>query len=383
VSTSAPLQDDPVAFASLGLPTELISVLAAEGIVDAFPIQAATMADALAGRDVVASAPTGSGKTLAFGLPSIVRTWRAHPGRPRTLILAPTRELAAQIAADLVPLARAWHRRVFAFHGGVGYEAQVLALDRGVDIAVGCPGRLLDLLDQGELDLGDVRLVVVDEVDRLADMGFLPEVSRLLDATMSARQTLFFSATLSGDVEALIDKYQTDPVRHEVGPSSDDVVHEIWIVDETKRTECCAELVAGAGSAIVFTRTRHGADRLAQRLTRLGVRAVAIHGGRSQVQRERALDAFRRGKVDALVATDVAARGIHVDAVACVVQYDLPADATDFIHRAGRTGRAGAPGLTVTLSTAKGRQRALELARGAGVEAFVRVLTRAPKPTAR
>jgi superfamily II DNA/RNA helicase len=377
VPTSAPLPDHPVAFASLGLPPELLAALTTRGFVDAFPIQAATMADVLAGRDVAGCAPTGSGKTLAFGLPAILSTWRAHPGRPRTLVLAPTRELTAQIAAELGPLAGAWQRRVFAFYGGIDSDEQLLALDRGVDIAVGCPGRLLDLVDEGELDLVDVRLVIIDEADRLADMGFLPDVRRLLDLTPPARQTLLFSATPDGDVDALVREYQSDPVRHEIRPPAiDGVAHEIWIVNEATRSESCAQLVEAAGSAVVFTRTRHGADRLAQRLGRLGVRAVAIHGGRPQPQRERALHAFKGGRVDVLVATDVAARGIHVDGVGCVIHYDLPADARDYIHRSGRTGRADAPGLVVTLATPKHRERALEVARSAGAEALVRFLTR-------
>jgi superfamily II DNA/RNA helicase len=366
------VDDAPVPFSSFGLPGEILAVLDARGITETFPIQTAALPDALAGRDVSGRAPTGSGKTLAFGLPMVMRTNRARPYHPRALVLAPTRELAAQIATELAPLANARRLRVHCFYGGVGFEAQRKALKRGVDIAIACPGRLADLVGQRSINLSEVGFVVVDEADRMADMGFLPDVRRLLDATASKRQTLLFSATLDGDVDVLIRHYQTDPVRHEVAPPEiGEVDHHIWLVNETERTERCAELIRSAGSAIVFTRTRHGADRLALRLERSGVAAAAIHGGRSQAQRDRALDAFKHGKVRALVATDVAARGIHVDDVGCVVQYDLPADSKDYLHRSGRTGRAGATGMVVTLVPHKSRGVAVKMATAAGVDAQV------------
>ncbi len=366
------VDDAPVSFSSFGLPGEILAILDARGITEAFPIQSAALPDALAGRDVAGRAPTGSGKTLAFGLPMVMRTHRARPYHPRALVLAPTRELAAQIATELTPLAAARRLRVHCFYGGVGFEAQRKALKRGVDIAIACPGRLADLVGQRSVNLGEVEFVVVDEADRMADMGFLPQVRRLLDATARERQTLLFSATLDGDVDVLIRNYQTDPVRHEVAPPEiGEVDHHIWLVNETERTERCAELIRGAGSAIVFTRTRHGADRLALRLERSGVAAAAIHGGRSQAQRDRALDAFKHGKVRALVATDVAARGIHVDDVGCIVQYDLPADAKDYLHRSGRTGRAGATGMVVTLVPHNSRGVAVKMATAAGFDAQV------------
>ncbi len=352
----------PPTFASLGVAPDLVAVLADRGITEPFPIQAATLPDALAGRDVTGRAPTGSGKTLAFGLPAVTRTRRARPHHPRALVLAPTRELAAQIAAELAPLAAARGRRVHAFYGGMSFVPQRKALRRGVDIAVACPGRLADLLGQQALSLDEVELVVVDEADRMADMGFLPEVRRLLDATAPTRQTLLFSATLDGDVDVLIRAYQRDPAHHEVvPPETGPVAHHLWLVREAERTERTAELVTGSPSALVFTRTRHGADRLAKRLVQAGVSVAAIHGGRSQAQRDRALDSFRHGRVRALVATDVAARGIHVDRVGCVVQYDLPADAKDYVHRAGRTGRAGAGGMVVTLAPPDKRAAAEKL----------------------
>ena len=361
-------------FATLGVAADLVAVLVDRGISDPFPIQVATLPDALDGRDVTGRAPTGSGKTLAFGLPVISRVRKAQPGRPRALVLAPTRELAAQIAAELSPLAAARGRRVHSFYGGTSFEPQRKALRRGVDIVVACPGRLADLIAQGCVSLSDVEVVVVDEADRMADMGFLPEVRSLLDATSADRQTLLFSATLDGDVDVLVRNYQREPARHEVAPDeAGPVDHHLWLVGEAERTERTAELVTAAASTIVFTRTRHGADRLVKRLGQVGVRATAIHGGRSQAQRDRALDAFRRGRVQALVATDVAARGIHVAGVGCVIQYDLPADAKDYVHRAGRTGRAGADGMVVTLAAPAQRAAAEKLLASVGGELIVTV----------
>jgi superfamily II DNA/RNA helicase len=359
-------------FVTLGVAADLVAVLVDRGITDPFPIQAATLPDALAGRDVTGRAPTGSGKTLAFGLPIVSRIGRAGPGRPRALVLAPTRELAAQIAAELVPLAAVRGRRVQSFYGGTSFVAQRNALRRGVDIAVACPGRLADLIAQGAVSLGDVEVVVVDEADRMADMGFLPEVRRLLDSIRRDRQTLLFSATLDGDVDVLVRNYQRDPARHEIVPDEPAPVdHHLWLVGEGERTERTAELVMAGASTMVFTRTRHGADRLVKRLGQAGVTALPIHGGRSQAQRDHALDAFRRGRVRALVATDVAARGIHVNGVACVIQYDLPADAKDYVHRAGRTGRAGADGMVVTLAAPAQRATAEKLLASVGADLIV------------
>jgi superfamily II DNA/RNA helicase len=359
-------------FATLGVANDLVAVLAGRGITEPFPIQAATLPDALAGRDVAGRAPTGSGKTLAFGLPIVSRVRKARPGRPRALVLAPTRELAAQIAAELAPLAAARTRTVHAFYGGTSFVPQRKALRRGVDIAVACPGRLADLLAQGDVALGDVEVVVVDEADRMADMGFLPDVRRLLDATDSQRQTLLFSATLDGDVAVLVRHYQHDPAHHEIAPTETGPVdHHLWLVDDAERTERTVELAVASPSVIVFTRTRHGADRLTRRLAQTGINVAPLHGGRSQAQRDRALDAFRRGRVRALVATDVAARGVHVDGVACVVQYDLPADAKDYVHRAGRTGRAGADGTVVTLAAPAQRAAAEKLIAAVGAKVIV------------
>jgi superfamily II DNA/RNA helicase len=339
-------------FADLGLPSPIVETLTQSGIDAPFPIQAAAIPDVLAGRDVAARAPTGSGKTLAFGLPMLALTPSAAPRRPTALILTPTRELAAQIRKELAPYGKATRRQVFAVFGGVRYGAQIEWLDRGVDILVATPGRLEDLMEQGIVDLGSVGIVTVDEADRMADMGFLPAVRRIIDATSANRQTLLFSATLDGDVAVLIRAYQTDPVRHESGgveSHATEATHLFWDVERTEKVHHTAEAIRAGGSTIVFTRTRHGADRLARQLDKQGVSAIAMHGGRSQNQRNRALADFAKGSVEALVATDVAARGIHVDDVATVVHYDPPNGHKDYLHRSGRTARAGASGTVVSL----------------------------------
>jgi len=342
----------PNRFSDLGVPAELVAALDARHIHDPFAIQRAAIPDALAGRDLCGQAPTGSGKTLAFGIPLVARLARAARNRPRGLVLAPTRELAAQIHAELEPLAAARQLRVGVAYGGVPYGPQRQALRQGVDILVACPGRLLDLVQQGVVSLGDVEILVVDEADRLADMGFLPAVRRLVDLTPDSRQTLLFSATLEGDVAELTRAYQRQPRRHEIAPVDDHRCrHTFWRVDESDRTVLAAEVIRNVGATIVFCRTRHGADRLARKLVQHGVLTAPIHGGRTQGQRDRALAAFADGDVRALVATDVAARGIHVDGVACVLHYDHPADHTTYIHRSGRTSRAGATGIVVSFVT--------------------------------
>ncbi len=339
-------------FADLGVSADLIDALDRRRITEPFPIQAASIPDALAGRDISGRAPTGSGKTLAFGIPMVERVPRARRLRPGGLILAPTRELAAQIQRDLLPLAKTRGRRVIAVYGGVGYDTQIRELRRGVDILVACPGRLIDLVERRAVELDGVEIVVIDEADRMADMGFLPQVRKLLDLVSADRQTILFSATLDGDIGLLAKNYQNDPVRHEVGDTEPDLeasTHAFWHIEATERPRHTATLINEHGSTIVFCRTRHGADRLVKQLSAAGVTAASIHGGRSQGQRDRALQSFKQGDVDALIATDVAARGIHVDGVACVVHFDLAEDAKAYMHRSGRTGRAGATGVVVTL----------------------------------
>jgi superfamily II DNA/RNA helicase len=349
--TTTSTVDASVDFASLGVPADITERLARDGVTHPFPIQAASLPDALAGLDVCGRAPTGSGKTLAFGIPLVHRVPKAKPRRPTALVLVPTRELAAQIERALTPLAKLRGRTVATFYGGVGFGPQLSALRKGCDIAVACPGRLADLVQQGEIRLDDVSIAVIDEADRMADMGFLPEVRRLLDRVRRDRQTLLFSATLDGDVDVLIKRYQSSPVRHEVAAPDDGSTthHVFWHLSRDQRVGVVAGLAERHYSTIVFCRTKRGADRVAKQLGQRGITAAAIHGDRSQAQRDRALAAFTDGKVQALIATDVAARGIHVDDVGCVIHYDIPADEKDYVHRSGRTGRAGQDGTVVTL----------------------------------
>jgi superfamily II DNA/RNA helicase len=355
----------PPTFADLGVPSSLCARLAELDLTEPFPVQAATIPDALAGRDVCGKAPTGSGKTIAFGVPLLARVSAAAPRRPRALVLVPTRELASQVEDQLSLLSAGTRTRVLAVYGGAGLQQQVRALHKGVEVVVATPGRLKDLLDRGSLRLDDVELVVVDEADRMADMGFLPEVRKLLDRVRDDRQTLLFSATLDGDVDILVRHYQRNPVHHEAASMEEqgEVTHRFWSVSHADRVAVTAAVVHASWPAIVFSRTRHGADRLAKQLTKAGVDAVAIHGDRSQGQRERALADFGRGKAQVLVATDVAARGIHVDGVACVLQFDPPAVDKDYVHRSGRTGRAGATGTVLTLVTPEKEQDVRRLQR--------------------
>ncbi len=369
-------------FAELGLPEPLIATLERRGISSPFPIQAQTIPDALAGRDVAGRAPTGSGKTLAFGLPVLTRLARGKSRRPRGLILSPTRELAEQIVTELQPLAKSVGRSIAAVYGGVSYGPQRSRLQQGIDLLVACPGRLEDLMEQGVVDLRDVDLVVVDEADRMADMGFLPAVRRILDTTASSRQTILFSATLDGDVATLTARYQRDPVRPHSDVQEDaagDVEHHFWKVARGDRAAHVAEVAAVNGRSIIFTRTRHGADRLARQLGHLGVGAVSLHGGRSQQQRNRALKDFMTGRAQALVATDVAARGIHVDGVASVIHYDPPEDEKAYLHRSGRTARAGASGIVVSLLDDGQVKAARRIQNALGIDS--RVVDRpAPRP---
>jgi superfamily II DNA/RNA helicase len=370
-------------FASLGVPSDIVAALDRKSITEPFAIQTMTIPDALAGRDVCGKAPTGSGKTLAFGIGAVARlTGKAsRPKHPRVLVLTPTRELAAQVASELQVLATPRNLRVDSFYGGVGYGPQLKALSRGVDVVVACPGRLGDLIERGSIRLDAVEIVVLDEADRMADMGFLPDVKRLLDLTPATRQTLLFSATLDGDIDVLVRRYQNDPARHELEVDEDDAsaaVHLFWRASSGDRVGVTADVVAAAGPTIVFSRTKHATDRIARQLEQRGIRAAAIHGDRSQKQREKALDLFVRGAVDALVATDVAARGIHVDGVNAVVHFDPPADAKDYVHRSGRTARAGATGVVVTLVTPDKAGAVKRLQRDLGVP----VGTTLPDPSA-
>ncbi len=343
---------NPSGFACLGVPADLCARLEAIGIVTPFPIQSAVVPDALAGRDVGGRAPTGSGKTLAFGLPLAARLTPARRRLPTALVLAPTRELAGQIAAELTPFVRGRGHDVVAVYGGVGYGPQRRALDAGAELVVACPGRLEDLVAAGAVTLDEVAFVVIDEADRMADMGFVPAVRRIVEATNPRRQVLMFSATFDPAVATLAQRVQRDPVIHEIEAPTVNVAaarHLFWKLHPSDRAATTAATIEAIGSTIVFCRTRHGVDRLAKQLQRLGTTAAVLHGGRTQSQRERALRSFARRDVRSLIATDVAARGVHVDGVDAVVHFDAPIDSTAYIHRSGRTARAGAGGLVVSL----------------------------------
>lgn len=358
-------------FAALGVPLDLVSLLGKAGIVEPFPIQAAVIPDTLAGRDVAGRAPTGSGKTLAFGLPLVAGLAAAKRRRPTALVLAPTRELALQISQELRPFVKARRHEAVAVYGGVGYTPQRKALDAGAALVVACPGRLEDLISTGAVSLADVRTVVVDEADRMADMGFLPAVRRIIDQTSDDRQVLLFSATFDGAVGKLAAAVQRDPVLHEIGSDGPDVTtaeHFFWAVDRADRATMTAHVVKEFGSTMVFCRTRRGADRLAQQLHRAGVAAAPIHGGRSQAQREKALRSFAKSAVSVLVATDVASRGVHVDDVAAVVHFDPPEDAATYVHRSGRTARAGASGVVISLIDKTAERATRRLLRETGVD---------------
>jgi superfamily II DNA/RNA helicase len=344
-------------FAELGIPASLTAVLAARGITTPRPIQARTLPDALAGRDVLGRAETGSGKTLAFGLPLLARTasgsGKRRSGQPRGLVLVPTRELADQVHDELLPLAAVLNLRLLAVYGGVPLGRQARALRGGIDVVVATPGRLLDLLGQGACSLAQVGITVLDEADHMADMGFLPAVTSLLDQVPAGGQRLLFSATLDGQVDTIVRRYLTDPVRHQLAPTAAGTArmdHQIRGVRASDKVAVAAELAAGPGRTLVFVRTKHRAARLARQLEHAGVRAGALHGNLTQPARTRALAAFAAGTVPVLVATDIAARGIHVDGIELVVHFDPPAEPKAYLHRSGRTARAGAAGTVITLA---------------------------------
>ena len=341
------------AFAELGVPTTLTAALAARGVTTPRPIQVRTLPDALAGRDVLGRAETGSGKTLAFGLPLLARIASGSGSRtarqPRGLVLVPTRELADQVRDELHPLAAVLGLRLLAVYGGVPLGRQAQELRRGIDVVVATPGRLLDLLGQGACSLDAVAIAVLDEADHMADMGFLPAVTSLMDRVPAGGQRLLFSATLDGQVDTLVRRYLTDPVRHTVAPTAARMDHQIRPVTATDKVAVAAELAARPGRTLVFVRTKHRAARLARQLGQAGLRAGALHGNLAQPARTRALAAFAAGTVPVLVATDIAARGLHVDGIGLVVHFDPPTEAKAYLHRSGRTARAGAAGTVVTL----------------------------------
>jgi superfamily II DNA/RNA helicase len=339
-------------FSALGVSSDLVAVLDKAGLTSPFPVQRLCIPDALAGRDVCGKAKTGSGKTLAFGLPLVERVTTAAPKRPTGLVLVPTRELALQVTDVLRPLVEARSLRLVAVYGGAQMSKQIAALEQGAEIVVATPGRLIDLIDRKVADLSDVGLVVLDEADRMADMGFMPQVEWVLRHIKGGHQTLLFSATLDGAIQGLVDRYQHDPVFHEVGspmPTVDKMAHRFLLVHEMDKHRVAAAISRSGTRCLVFTNTKRAADRLARQLVDIGVDAKAIHGDLRQEVRERALKRFSAGKLPVLVATDVAARGLDIDELDIVIQADPPPDPKTYLHRAGRTARAGAAGLAVTL----------------------------------
>lgn len=361
-------------FARLGVPAALTDVLATSGITVPTPIQAATLPDSLAGRDVLGRGRTGSGKTYAFLLPLLARLAASgtprRPQRPRALVLAPTRELALQIDAALAPLARPLGLTSQTVFGGVGQNPQVSALRRGVDVVVACPGRLEDLIGQGHVNLDSIEVTVLDEADHMADLGFLPGVRRIMERTPRTGQRMLFSATLDAGVNVLVKRFLTSPVTHEADSAQSPIssmAHHVFHVHHDDRLPVLLDLAAAPGRTVVFTRTKHGAKKLAKQLNASGVPAVELHGNLSQSARTRNLDAFHGGTATTLVATDIAARGIHVDDVGLVVHADPPVEHKAYLHRSGRTARAGAAGTVVTIMTADQVSDVRDLTRKAGI----------------
>jgi superfamily II DNA/RNA helicase len=363
-----------LSFLDLGLPAPLARVLAHRDITVPTPIQAATLADTIAGRDVLGRGRTGSGKTYAFLLPLVARLSaskaRSRPGAPRALVLAPTRELVGQIEAALKPLAQVAGLSSVSIFGGVNQQPQVRALRSGVDIVLACPGRLEDLIEQGHCSLSGVEITVVDEADHMADLGFLPPVTRLLAQTPARGQRMLFSATLDASVSVLVNRFLRNPVTHEADslePSAGTTAHYVLHVEQEQRFPVLAELASAPGHALVFTRTKHRAKALTSQLKAQGISAVELHGDLNQSARARNLAAFHAGRVGTLVATDIAARGIHVDDIALVVHADPPVEQKAYVHRSGRTGRAGKAGTVIILTTSAQLRDVRALTRAAGI----------------
>jgi len=340
-----------LSFEELGIAPPIVNVLKEQGITEPFEVQAKSLPDILNGKDVCCRAPTGSGKTLAFGLPLVTNCKQAHPHYPTVLIVTPTRELAEQICTVLTPLAKEVDRSVMAIYGGTSYVKQRQRLQKGVDIVVACPGRLIDLMENETIHLDDVKAVVLDEADRMADMGFIDPVCYILDNCDKNRQTILFSATLDDEVGTLVRKYQDRPVKIEVGPkeiSMDTMKHFFWLLPNTRKSKLASSAVKKGGRSMIFCRTRRGVDRVGKELREENLNVAVIHGGLSQNQRDKAMERFVYGDCMALVATDVAARGIDVEGVQCVIHYDPPENGKAYKHRSGRTARAGAHGSVIS-----------------------------------
>lgn len=369
---STPALPPVESFAELDLPRVLLETLTRQGVTEPFPIQAATLPNTLQGRDVLGRGRTGSGKTLAFGLALLTRTAgrRAEPRRPLALVLVPTRELAQQVTDALAPYAAAVRLRTTTVVGGMSLGRQANALRRGTEVLVATPGRLTDLIERGDCLLDDVTITVLDEADQMADMGFLPQVTRLLDQVAVGGQRMLFSATLDRNIDRLVDRFLHDPVTHSVDPSAGAVTtmeHHLLHVTDTDKHDTTAHIAARDGRVIMFVGMKHAADRLTRRLLSSGIRAAALHGGKSQSQRNRTLDGFKSGQIDVLVATNVAARGIHVDGLDLVVNVDPPTDHKDYLHRGGRTARAGEQGTVVTLVLPSQRREMTRMMTSAGI----------------
>ena len=363
-------------FASLGVPNSLTTVLAASGITIPTPIQAATLPDSLAGRDVLGRGRTGSGKTYAFLLPLLTRLAASkasrQPRKPRALILAPTRELVNQIQAAMTPLAKPLGINSLTIFGGVGQNPQVSGLRGGIDVVVACPGRLEDLLGQGALSLDAIEITILDEADHMADMGFLPGVRRIMDRTPKAGQRMLFSATLDAGVDVIVKRFLNNPVTHSADSALSQIstmTHHIFHVRADARLPVLVDLTSAPGRTMIFTRTKHGAKKLSKQLNASGVPTVELHGNLSQNARTRNMDAFQAGKASTLVATDIAARGIHVDDVNLVIHADPPVEHKAYLHRSGRTARAGAEGIVITLMTDDQVADVRDLTRRAGIKA--------------
>ncbi|MBE0009119.1 MULTISPECIES: DEAD/DEAH box helicase [unclassified Arthrobacter] len=376
-------------FAALGVPKALVQTLTAQGITEPFPIQVKTLPDTLAGRDVLGRGRTGSGKTLAFALPMVARlaeqeaAYRRKPGRPLALVLAPTRELATQINATIEPLATVLGLNTTVIYGGVSQARQEKALRAGVDIVIACPGRLEDLMRQKLITLDAVEITVLDEADHMADLGFLPVVKKLLDTTPKEGQRLLFSATLDNGVDKLVQRYLTNPLTHSVDDPQASVTtmehHVLLVGDQTQKKQLIVQLASGSGRRLLFMRTKHHARKLAKTLTDAGIPAVDLHGNLSQNARDRNLAEFSSGDVRVLVATDVAARGVHVDDVELVVHVDPPTEHKAYLHRSGRTARAGSSGTVVTITLPEQKSEVQKLMRAAGVDvAFENVKATSP-----
>ncbi|MFJ9742112.1 DEAD/DEAH box helicase [Streptomyces sp. NPDC101166] len=374
--TTAPARPPAASFADLELPAEVLRTLNGQGVHTPFPIQAATLPDALRGRDVLGRGRTGSGKTLAFGLPLLTRTAgrRAEPKQPLALILVPTRELAQQVTEALTPYAEALRLRTATVVGGMSIGRQIAALREGAEVVVATPGRLHDLIERNACRLGRVRITVLDEADQMCDLGFLPQVVDILGQVRPDGQRMLFSATLDADVDQLVQRFLHDPVVHSVDPPAGTVTtmdHHVLVVHGPDRYAVITEIAARDGRVLLFLDTKHAVDQLTRHLRASGVHAGALHSGKSQPQRTRTLAQFKNGQITVLVATDVAARGLHVDDLDLVVNVDPPADPKDYVHRAGRTARAGESGAVVTLVTTGQRREVSRMMAAAGVEATV------------